>query len=1115
MNLRFLLFCCLTLVPSAVRAQGLSSKAYIPSPAEKTNIVTRYGRLPLQFEPNLGQLDKQVHFMARTGAGTLFLTDAEAVLALPMQDDKPRISTKVSDLISLSDRQSRASAKFSMLRMKLLGARKPIQVTGLQKLPGTVNYFLGNKARNWHTNIPTYKRTKFAGVYKGVDMVYYGTQDGRLEYDFVVKPGADPKQIKLAFTGAAGAKLSAQGDLALKTEAGEILWHKPVTYQVVGGKRIPISCAYRLENHKGNSSIKFAVARYDKEKPLIIDPSLQYSTYLGELNPTCIAVDAAGNACIAGFYNAANFPSSSRAPQPIFGGEDYSIFVSKLNPRGTAVLYTTFLGGSKTDLGLSIALDQNSNAYITGLTFSADWPTTAGAYQTTLAGNNDAFVTKLSTNGDALIYSTLIGNTGYEFGSGIAVDSVGNAYITGSTSSSNFSTTTGAFQRVYGGSFSDAYVAKLSANGATLIFSTYIGGAGDDRSAGIAIDSSGNSYITGYTYSVNFPTTVNAFQKIYGGGTQDAFVTKLNADGSALIYSTYLGGSGNDYSYSIAVDSQSNVFITGLSEFGGFPTTAGSLQPFYNAGENEGFVTKLSPDGSTLIYSTYLASFDTQVRSIAIDKNGNAYVTGITTDINFPTTAGAFQPFYTGIQDVFLSKLSKDGSRLIYSTYLGGSQSQAGSGAALDSTGNVYLTGTTTSPGFPVTAGSYKSIFSGYSSSFAAKFNFDLNLAASHIDTNSSAQMIGLNAALKARLTGGDGKPLSGKYLSFIVNGDSVGLVRTDNNGYALLFYLVPPDLGSGDKKIFVSFPGDDKYASANQSFLLTVLPIPDAIGLGPASAKAGRIMYSGARLVTYAGGSIAGRDLDFSIDGTKIATLTTDATGSARLYYTLPQDIKAGSHNLAASFAGDTIYKAVSKTVTLTVPLSNTSISAYNQSGVPGQVRNLQCRLLNEIGHAVTNRTVSYKINGITLGTVVTDSRGFGNMAYTVPDNLGAGPQTITASFAGDADYIASSGTAVLTILKSDCRIYNESRTATAGTNLILPVRLYGTSNNSIVGRTVSLTVNGVAAGTAVTQTNGVCSFTYLIPSGTSPGVYTMRVSFAGDTSYNASAYDSALTVK
>ncbi len=388
-------------------------------------------------------------------------------------------------------------------------------------------------------------------------------------------------------------------------------------------------------------------------------------------------------------------------------------------------------------------------------------------------------------------------------------------------------------------------------------------------------------------------------------------------------------------------------------------------------------------------------------------------------------------------------------------------------------------------------------------------------ITTSYLEIYSGSAMIGLTANFRAKMSVFLGQAISGRSITFSIDGTNIGSSTTDVNGFATLAYTVPPSLGVGVKTITATFAGDAQYSSGSRSGSFTVLPIIDGIGLGPVTSKAGKIMNAGARLITYYGAAIAGRNLDFSIDGVIVGSVITDSNGGARLVYLLPQETVFGSHNLTASFAGDSIYKVVLKTVILTVPLSNTSLTVSSQSGSPGQVKNLQCRLYNETGHVAVNRTVTFSVNSTAVGTAVTDALGYGNLAYKIPDNLGTGPKTIGVSFAGDTVYNPSTGTNTLTIAAANSLLYMVDTTINAGQSLRLPVRLLGASGNYIAGRTISLTVNGVSAGTTVTQANGVGAFTYTIPSGTGLGQFTITASFAGDSAYNSSTSSKTLTIK
>jgi hypothetical protein len=700
--------------------------------ASDARISESYGKLPLHFEANQGQAHEDVRFLARGHGYGLYLTAGEAVLVLTRSDAK---------------RDAQPQAKPAALRMSLVGAaRKPL-LSGRDELPGKANYFIGKDQSKWRTNVPTYAKVRYRGVYPGIDLLYYGNQR-QLEYDFVVAPGADPKKIVLGFKGADKLEIDAQGELVLHVGGSEIRQHKPVVYQEIGGVRREIDGGYVL---KGAKRVGFQLAAYDRNRPLIIDPVvLSYSTYLGGSNNdrgSGIAVDGSGNAYVTGGTTSTNFPTEfgglQRACAGTFcgGGE---AFVTKLNPTGSALIYSTYLGGTGQDMGgFSIAVDLAGNAYVTGSTESGDFPTTVGAYQRVQRGFTNAFITKLNPTGSALIYSTLLGGDNFNSGSGIAVDAAGSAYVTGRTSSNIFPTTAGAFQMTFaGGGFfaGDAFVTKLDPAGSTPIYSTYLGGSGSDEAWGIALDSEGNAYVTGRTQSKNFPTTAGAYQPaLRSGATGNAFVTKLNTTGSAAVYSTYLGGSRTEFdfgsadeAFGIAVDIAGNAYVTGETISTDFPTTSGAFQPakrnvvrdvLLGGTTTDGFVTKLDPTGSALVYSTYLGGSESDHgRGIAVDSSGNAYVTGWTRSIDFPTTVEAVRPIRGDASvDAFVTKLNQDGSTLVYSTYLGGGDADVGVGIFVDAQGDAYVTGATVSTDFPTTPGVFQPNSGGNEDAFVAK----------------------------------------------------------------------------------------------------------------------------------------------------------------------------------------------------------------------------------------------------------------------------------------------------------------------------------------------------------------------------------------------------------
>ena len=690
-------------------------QAQFPSALHKNVVQSDYGKLPLSFEANVAQTDEQVKFLSRGRGYALFLTSNEAVIAL----EKPASqSRRPKGLLGpkVVEPQKEAGATSAVLRMQLVAANWTRRVVGAEELPGKVNYFIGNDPSKWRTNVPTYAKVKYEGVYPGVDLVYYGNQ-GRLEYDFVVAPGADPNSIQLKFRGAGKLRVDNKGDLLLGAAGEEVRFQKPVVYQAANGKRKPVEGSYVMA---AANSIGFRLGEYDHRQPLVIDPVLVYSTYLGGSGVfgnvgRGIAVDASGNAYVTGGTGSSNFPTAN-ALQPTLAGRS-NAFVTKINASGTALVYSTYLGGNLEDGGFGIAVDASGNAYVTGVTGSTNFPT-VNALQATLAGDFDAFVTKINATGSALVYSTYLGGNLGDVGSGIAVDASGNAYVTGVTGSTNFPTAN-ALQSTLGGS-QNAFVTKINASGSALVYSTYLGGSGSngDVGFGIVVDASGNAYVTGGTSSRNFPTA-NALQSTLGGSS-NAFVTKINASGSALVYSTYLGGGGVDHGYGIAVDASGNAYVSGFTSSTNFPT-ANALQSTLGGSQNA-FVTKINASGSALVYSTYLggSAFDFGT-DIAVDASGSVYVTGYSLSTNFPTS-NAPQPTLAGRSNAFVTKISASGTALVYSTYLGGSGSNGdfGYGIAVDASGNAYVTGGTDSTDFP-TANALQSTLAGPLDAFVAK----------------------------------------------------------------------------------------------------------------------------------------------------------------------------------------------------------------------------------------------------------------------------------------------------------------------------------------------------------------------------------------------------------
>jgi Beta-propeller repeat len=645
-----------------------------------------YGKQPLSFEPNQGQTDAQVKFLSRASGYTLFVTAREAVFAA--QDG-------------------------SVERMTLMGANPSPRFEPLEKQSGISNYFIGNDPLKWRTNITNYGKVALRDVYPGIDLVFYGNER-QLEYDWVVASGADPKLIHVKWEGPSQVTKNASGDLLL---SASLIERKPIVLQ--DGKRIDGRYVVR------GREVAFKIAKYDAGKSLVIDPVLVYSTYLGGSGVDQgrgIAVDGAGNAYVTGFTSSLDFPAGSSI-QTGYAGGTFDAFVTKINAAGSARVYSTYLGGQVTDEGTAIAVDGAGNAYVTGYTNSYDFPTSKAIQSAFALGAEDAFVTKIDAAGSTLVYSTYLGGGGTDLGQGIAVDSAGNAYVTGYTNSNDFPTAH-PLQMSNGGNGFDAFVTKINAAGSAYVYSTYLGGSGDDFGQGIAADSAGNAYATGFTYSTNFPTT-NPLQPNFGGFT-DVFVTKINAAGSARVYSTYLGGSGPDVGQGIAVDGAGNAYVTGYTISIDFPKV-NPLQTAHGGIANDAFVTKINAAGSALVYSTYLGgSGDDRGAGIAVDRAGNAYVTGSTSSTDFPTTK-PLQISNGGGLDAFVTEINAAGSAYVYSTYVGGSGDDFGAGISVDGAGNAYVAGTTGSVNFP-TGNPVQASYGGFNDAFVLSISATVQL---------------------------------------------------------------------------------------------------------------------------------------------------------------------------------------------------------------------------------------------------------------------------------------------------------------------------------------------------------------------------------------------------
>ena len=670
--------------------------------AEIKKPLKAFKKPPVLFARNEGQLDDRVKYYAKSAGQTFYFTSDSIFFDL-----KRYVGREDNDTADRNNERLLFSIDF-------LGANKNPSIEARDKTDSIINYLMGDNPDNWHTGMPTYKQLVYSEIYPSIDLILY-SKEGALEYDFIVNPGASTAVIAMACTGVNGLMLEGD-DLVISTAFGDIKQTKPYIYQEIGGHAVEIDGGFKQIDDR---TYGFEAAAYDTRYPLIIDPSLEYSTYLGGNGYDfgwSVAIDDSGCTYITGYTMSSDFPIDNPYQGIISGITD--AFVTKLSSTGNAIIYSTFFGGIGNESVRSIVVDNSGCAYVLGTTSSPDFPTN-NPYQASLGGSQDAFVTKFSPSGETTIYSTYLGGNSTadnDQGRSIAIDDSGCAYVTGSTDSDSFPTNN-PYQSTRGGS-TDAFVTKLSATGNTIVYSTYLGGDSTEWGRGIAVDNSGAAYIAGYTYSTDFPTN-NPYQAALSG-ISDAFVTKLSITGDTTAYSTYLGGSGVDNGHYVAVDSLGFAYVTGYTGSSDFPIN-NPYQAALGGGEDV-FITKLSAAGNTTAYSTYLGGDGTDHGfNITIDNSGRAYATGRTDSTDFPTI-NPYQDISGGLEDVFITRLAASGNSADFSTYLGGSSNDGGYGIAVDSFGFIYIAGRTESADFPI-KDAYQGTPGGGSDTFVIKID--------------------------------------------------------------------------------------------------------------------------------------------------------------------------------------------------------------------------------------------------------------------------------------------------------------------------------------------------------------------------------------------------------
>lgn len=664
------------------------------SPLNVPSAIPNKFVIPAAFIENKGQVHESVHFYIQQEGSTTFLTTDGMTVSLS------RENTRV------------------VLKSIYVNATPSSRLEGQGIESGKMHYLIGNQFERHRTDISRFNALYQSDVWPGIDLSLRYTDQG-LKSDWIVHPGANPDCIEVAWMGMDNMGIDEAGDLIISHSLGELREQHPYCYQQRDDVELPVECRYIVQGER----CKFAIKSYDSSLPLIIDPPIQFGSYIGgSSNDDCfgIAVDLQGHAYVVGQTESANFPTTAGSFQPNFIGTLNDAYVAKVNSDFRSLIYCTFLGGSVNEGGGSVVVDDSGHAYVGGHTYSSDFPVTPGAFQTTFhggAGEADAFITKLSTMGNSLVFSTYLGGGGQDLvqRQELAIDAEGFIYVSGTTASTDFPVTPGAYQTALSGTRS-GFISKLTPAANALVFSTYLGGNGGAvDNAALALGQDGHIYVAGATSSPSFPTTPGAYRRTYAGGATDGFVCKMAPSGSSLVYSTYIGGNGLDSFNCIAVDANGSAYVGGHTTSTNYPTTGGAVQRTPPAGQNA-MLSRLATDGSALVGSTYLGGSNIdRIAAGRLHSNGNMYVAGQTNSTDFPVTSMLPPTTNPGGYKAFVSVLNPLLSSLILSFYFGGGTSATiteATSMVINNTG-VYLAGYTNSADFPVSTGAFQPIFHG------------------------------------------------------------------------------------------------------------------------------------------------------------------------------------------------------------------------------------------------------------------------------------------------------------------------------------------------------------------------------------------------------------------
>jgi hypothetical protein len=1026
---------------TAIRKNTSSSHKNTTTPPRGSNGDTprwekAYAQLPMGFEENRGQAARDVKFVSHGSGYALSLAPQEIDIAL--LSHRAMTASPLHRAAALRAlREARKAMKTTVIRMQLEGANPSPGIAAEEPLPGKSNYFVGNNREKWVTDVPSYGRVKYSGIYSGVDVEFYGNQR-HLEYDFTVAPGADPKSIALKIEGAQKLGIDSHGDLILHTTDGDAKFQKPVVYQMLGAERREVAANYALASH---NRVTFAVAEYDRSLPLVIDPLLTYSTFLGgtgEETGFGIAVDASGDAFIGGFTSSTDFPTTSTAFQSITTLAGGCGFVTEIDPTGAHQLYSTYLcgatagGSGNFDEVFGIAVDNAGKVYVTGNAFSTNFPAVNGLTTPTNNVAGSVFISKLdpSASGTAsLLYSTFFGGLSGSFGTAIAVDNSGNAYVggqtfsdPGTTASGSFPITSGAFQPTLSSAAGNAFLTRIDttkSGDAGLIYSTYLGGNGANSNVnppnnlgfgetitGVAVDTSNNVYVTGETSSTgtSFPTSANAFQgsanpsNLEGG----AFVTRIDttkANAASLVYSTYLEGSTFDAALGIALGPNNVAYVTGSTNSLDFPTTTGAFQTT-GATSGVAFVTLVDTTmtgNSSVTYSTFFGGTGSDTGfGIQADGNGNAYIVGSTASPDFPITpfvlpASLPNPFGSP----FVVKLSPKGNGMadrIYASYFGGSgdgdpnHPDQGNAIAIDSHGNAYITGTSfSSTQWPITPGAFQTGLKGPSDAFVAKLPLLLSVVVSPANVDFGTQLIGATTAPQTVT---------------LTNNNSTDLTITS----IAVIALAPPAAATD----FAIVPGGTCAASlaSGASCTVNVTFTPSL-----ASAESAKLVFT---------------DTDPT---PQFATLTGTGTANAPVAVLTPTSLDFGSQLV-------TTPSSPAKTITLknngNLVLNITSITSSGD-------------------FAETNTCGASLPAGMTCTISVTftpTAMGARTGTITITDNANGSPRTVPLTGTG-SDFTVTAQTSV-TVPRRSSQMFNVTVTPVSGFNQAVALTCTGAPVNT-----------------------------------------------------------------